>query len=208
MQVRLFGGRFLQSKPSSPSFVLGLSGSPDYRRQTAFYFDRQQISHALTAQIHQTDNRDGAFKAFMPVASTSWLSTLNLRADLPVTRLAVFADLGATARPFQSESTGPHQRAAPLSTMPGLVLPLLPGRWASFTLPGAGLTIRRAARPNRRQAFTDAIRFTIHLGEAEPVQAAGRGGEPVGGLTRLVKIQNPSGEPPGSFPYTFRTPSP
>ena len=94
VQPRLFGGRFLQSAAQS-DFVLGLSGSPDYRRQTPFV-DRQQISPALAAQTHQTDGRDGAFKAFLPVASTSWLSTFNVQADLPITKLAVFADFGAT----------------------------------------------------------------------------------------------------------------
>ena len=44
-RFRLFGGRFLQAVRATRASCMGLSGSPDYRRQTAF-LDRQQISHS------------------------------------------------------------------------------------------------------------------------------------------------------------------
>ena len=161
VQARLFGGRFLQSKAQS-DFVLGLSGSPDYRRQT-FFFDRQQISHALTAQVHQTDGRDGAFKAFVPVASATWLSTLNLTADLPITSLAVFADFGATGefQPLPGRPSG--QR---LFYDAGLSIPLF-GSVAEFYVPVVGSQFQ-SGTPESRQAFTDALRFTIHFEKLNP----------------------------------------
>ena len=161
VQLRLFGGRFLQG-PAQSDFVLGLSGSPDYRRQT-FFFDRPQISHALTAQVHQTDNRDGAFKAFVPVASSTWLSTLNVQAELPVTKLALFADFGATGE-FQFLPGRPNGQR--LFYDAGLSVPLL-GEVAQLFIPLAGSQFQNGT-PENRQAFTDALRFTIHFEKLNP----------------------------------------
>ncbi len=161
VRVRLFGGRFLQSRAQS-DFVLGLSGSPDYRRQT-FFFDRQQISHALTAQTHQTDNRDGAFKAYVPVASSTWLSTLNLTADLPITNLAVFADFGATG---ESQILPGRTASQRLFYDAGLQIPLL-GSVATLYVPVLGSQFQNGT-PENRQAFTDALRFTIHFEKLNP----------------------------------------
>ncbi|MBH8556671.1 M1 family metallopeptidase [Hymenobacter negativus] len=163
VQARLFGGRFLQ-QPSNPEFVLGLSGSPDYRRQTAF-LDRQQISHSVTAQLHQTDDRDGAFKGYLPVADTKWLSTVNLQADLPITRLAVFADFGATHDRFiTSEST--TRAAQRLYYDAGLVVPVLRDI-LQFYLPVAGSQYANGF-PSNRQDFTDRIRFVLNLNTLNP----------------------------------------
>ena len=161
VQLRLFGGRFLQSQAQS-DFVLGLSGSPDYRRQT-FFFDRQQISHALTAQVHQTDGRDGAFKAYLPVTSSTWLSTLNFTADLPITNLAVFADFGATGESQLLPGRSSGQR---LFYDAGLQIPLL-GSVATLYVPVLGTQFQNGA-PESRQAFTDALRFTIHFEKLNP----------------------------------------
>ena len=163
VQMRLFGGRFLQ-QPNNPEFVLGLSGSPDYRRQTAF-LDRQQISHSVTAQLHQTDDRDGAFKGFLPVADTKWLSTLNIQADLPVTNLAIFADFGASHDRFlTSESTS--RSAQRLYYDAGLVVPVLRDI-LSFYLPVAGSQYANGL-PASRQDFTDRIRFVLNLNTLNP----------------------------------------
>jgi len=159
--LRLFGGRLL-SRANYPAFVLGLSGSPDYRRQTAF-LDRQQISHALTAQVHQTDNRDGAFKAFVPVSSSQWLSTLNLQADLPVTGLAVFADFGATAERQLIANRPTPQR---LFYDAGVVVPIIRTIFEVY-LPVAGSQYQNGL-PATRQDFTDRIRFVLNLNQANP----------------------------------------
>jgi hypothetical protein len=162
--VRLFGGRFL-TQSNNPAFVLGLSGSPDYRRQTAF-LDRQQISNSVTAQLHQTDNRDGAFKAFVPIVSSEWLSTLNFYADLPITKLGVFADFGATAerRPVAGR---PAQR---LYYDAGLALPLIRNVLEVY-LPVAGSQYKNGL-PSSRKDFTDRIRFVLNLNQANPFRLA------------------------------------
>ncbi|MCC3152234.1 M1 family metallopeptidase [Hymenobacter sp. BT770] len=160
VSVRLFGGRFL-NQTRDDVFFLGLSGSPDYRRQTAF-LDRQQISHTVTAQLHQTDNRDGAFKAYVPATSGKWLSTLNLKADLPVTRLAVFGDFGATAERQVVEGR-PAQR---LFYDAGVVVPVIRNVFELY-LPVAGSQYQNGL-PNSRQDFTDRIRFVLNLSEANP----------------------------------------
>ena len=162
--ARLFGGRFL-SQTGGPAFVLGLSGSPDYRRQTVF-LDRQQLSPTFAAQRHQTDNRDGAFRAFVPVVSTEWLSTLNLSADLPVTRLGVFADFGATA---EGPRLGfrPNQR---LFYGAGLVVPVVRNVFELY-LPVAGSQYADGL-PASRQNFTDAMRFVLNLNLANPFRLA------------------------------------
>ena len=162
--VRLFGGRFL-SQSNSPAFVLGLSGSPDYRRQTAF-LDRQEISHSVTARLHQTDNRDGAFKAFVPIVSSEWLSTLNLYADLPVTNLGVFADFGVTAK-AQRLVFRPNQR---LFYDAGLALPIIRNVLEVY-LPVAGSQYKNGL-PSSRKDFTDRIRFVLNLNQANPFRLA------------------------------------
>ncbi|WP_460503352.1 M1 family aminopeptidase, partial [Hymenobacter agri] len=161
VQARLFGGRFLQG-PAQSDFVLGLSGSPDYRRQT-FFLDRQQISPTFAAQFHQTDGRDGAFKAFLPVASSSWLSTLNLQADLPITKLAVFADFGATGDTQYLAGRLQDQR---LFYDAGLTVPFFQ-EILQFYVPVVGSQFRNGT-PDSRQAFTDGIRFQIHFEKMNP----------------------------------------
>ncbi|MBX0290877.1 M1 family metallopeptidase [Hymenobacter sp. HSC-4F20] len=159
IRARLFGGHFLKSGSESP-FVIGLSGSPDYRRQTAF-LDRQRISDTFTAQVHQTDDRDGAFKAYLPVSSRRWLSTLGVEADLPVTPLAVFADFGATAE-YRFIVRAPQR----LYYDAGLVLPLAKNILRLY-LPVAGSQYADGL-PSSRQDFTNRIRFVLHLEELNP----------------------------------------
>ncbi|KUG06702.1 M1 family metallopeptidase [Solirubrum puertoriconensis] len=161
-RVRLFGGRFLSQAAESP-YVIGLSGSPDYRRQTPF-LDRRQISDALTAQVHQTDDRDGAFKAFLPVYADKWLTTLNLEADLPKTAFVVFADLGAANRRFTLPGGG-NQR---LFYDAGLALPLLNDAFRLY-LPIAGSQYDNGF-PSSRKNFTDNIRFVLNLQKANPLR--------------------------------------
>jgi hypothetical protein len=166
VSARLFGGRFL-TQSSSNAFVLGLSGSPDYRRQTAF-LDRQQISSSLTAQVHQTDNRDGAFKAFVPAFSAEWLSTLNLQADLPITGLAVFADFGATAERQAVNGTSSQR----LFYDAGVVVPVVRNFFELY-LPVAGSQFNNGF-PDSRKDFTDRIRFVFNLNQANPFRLLDR----------------------------------
>ncbi|GAA4000195.1 hypothetical protein GCM10022408_09040 [Hymenobacter fastidiosus] len=168
VSVRLFGGRFLQNNNSG--FMMGLSGSPDYRRQTAF-LDRQQISNAFTAQVRQTDDQDGAFKGFMPlqngpvgVFSRRWLTTLNLQADLPVTRLSVFADLGATKEYFALDNG--KTQAQRIFYDAGLVVPVVRDV-LQFYLPVAGSQYRNGF-PGSGRDFADQIRFVLKLNQFNP----------------------------------------
>ncbi|MGI4874128.1 MAG: M1 family metallopeptidase [Janthinobacterium lividum] len=166
--VRLFGGRFLQSDDQY-DFVLGLSGSPDYRRQT-FFLDRQQVSNAVTAQLRQTDNRDGAFKTFLPVASTRWLSTLNVQADVPGFPLAVFADLGATSE-FRYLADRPA--AQRLYYDAGVTLPLLRNTFEIY-LPVAGSQFADGF-PATGKEFADGIRFVLNINRLSPLKLLDEG---------------------------------
>ncbi|MBF9143904.1 M1 family metallopeptidase [Hymenobacter properus] len=161
VQLRLFGGRFLQSSTNT-GFVMGLSGSPDYRRQTPF-LDRQQISHTVTAQLHQTDNRDGAFKAFLPVASQRWLSALNAQIDVPGLPLAVFGDLGATSETQFLAGRSTSQR---LFYDAGFTLPIARSIFEIY-VPVAGSQFNNGL-PGSRQEFTDGIRFVLALNKLSP----------------------------------------
>ena len=161
VQFRLFGGRFLQSNSQS-DFVMGLSGSPDYRRQTAF-LDRQQISPALAAQRHQTDDRDGAFKAFVPVYSSDWLSTLNVQVDVPALPISLFADFGASSNsqvlPGRTTAQSTYYDA-------GVTFPLF-NNLVQLYLPVAGSQFANGL-PASRQNFTDGIRFVLNLNQMSP----------------------------------------
>jgi hypothetical protein len=162
VRARLFGGRFFQQAAAGEErYVIGLSGSPDYRRQTPF-LDRRQISDTWTAQVHQTDNRDGAFKAFIPVAATRWLTTLNLEADLPVTPFTVFADFGAADRRYAL----PYGRSQRLFYDAGLALPLLRGAFSLY-LPVAGSQYADGL-PDGFTDLTHRIRFVLDLQKANP----------------------------------------
>ncbi|GAA4375784.1 M1 family metallopeptidase [Hymenobacter koreensis] len=161
-RVRLFGGRFLTQLPNSP-FVIGLSGSPDYRRQTAF-LDRRQISNTWTAQTHQSDDRDGAFKAFLPVFSRKWLATLNLETDLPKTPLIVFADLGVT----NSQQLISPMRNQRLFYDAGLALSTLDGALRLY-VPIVGSQYTNGL-PDGRKDFTDRIRFVFDLQKMNPLR--------------------------------------
>jgi Peptidase family M1 domain len=164
VRLRLFGGRFFQqSAPGEVRYVMGLSGSPDYRRQTIF-LDRQQISDTWTAQQHQSDNRDGAFKAFVPVAASKWLTTLNLEADLPVVPLQLFADFGAT----DQRQLLPGGRSQRLYYDAGVALPLF-SEMISLYFPVAGSQYLDGL-PASRKNFTDNIRFVLNLQKANPLK--------------------------------------
>ncbi len=154
--VRLFGGRFLNKANDSP-FVLGLSGSPDYRRQTMF-LDRQQIAPSLAAQNRQFDERDGAFKAFVPIVSSRWLSTINAEAELPVTPLHVFADVGLVD--FSRSTVARSYYDV------GLSLPLF-RRTLSFYFPVAGSQYADGLPASGRD-FTRQIRFVLRLNQLNP----------------------------------------
>ncbi|WP_426492959.1 M1 family metallopeptidase [Hymenobacter sp. 102] len=165
VRARLFGGTFLKS---SQDFQMGLSGSFDYRRQHTF-LDRQQISPTFAAQLHQTDDRDGAFKGYLPVVSRDWLTSLNLEADLPVTPLAAYADLGL----------GKVRNAGSLSSVTrsyygaGLILPvsqlIIPTakNFLRIYIPVAGSQFSNGL-PESRRDFTSNIRFVLHLERLSP----------------------------------------
>lgn len=165
VQLRLFGGRFLQGGPQS-DFALGLSGGLDYRRQTVF-LDRQQVSPALAAQLHQTDNRDGAFKAFVPVYSTHWLSSLNTQLDVPGLPFAVFADVGlANTVAATTPTLDPGFSSTRTYYDAGLSLPLFKNV-VEFYFPVAGSQFA-SGLPASRQDFTDGIRFVLNLNALSP----------------------------------------
>ncbi|MDU0371938.1 M1 family metallopeptidase [Hymenobacter endophyticus] len=158
VRARLFGGTFLKS---SNDFLMGLSGSFDYRRQHT-YLDRQQISDALTAQVHQTDDRDGGFKGYVPAVSRTWLTTLNLEADLPVTSLAVYGDLGV-GEVFNATASTTTTRTYYGA---GLILPLAKNILRLY-IPVAGSQFANGL-PESRRDFTSNIRFVLHLEQLSP----------------------------------------
>ncbi|GAA4349229.1 hypothetical protein GCM10023185_05790 [Hymenobacter saemangeumensis] len=162
--VRLFAGSFLQ-KNNQQEFYMGLSNSLDYRRQTAF-LDRQESSPALAAFRHQTDDRDGAFKAFLPVLSNNWLTTLNVKADVPKLPLAVFADFGLGSVRDLSAPNFPIQTETRSYYDAGLTVPLF-RELLEFYIPVVGSQFGNGL-PNSRQQFTDNIRFVLRLNNLSP----------------------------------------
>jgi len=162
IQLRAFGGGFLQSRPTT--FAIGMSGSFDYRYQTAF-LDRQRISNTFTQFNHQTDNRDGGFRSFVPVASTKWLAALNLQVDVPRLPLAVFADLGYSPSTSIIGAIDPDASSQRVFYDAGLTVPLL-RNFLEFYIPVAGTQF--GGLPDSRQQFTDNIRFVLNLSEYSP----------------------------------------
>jgi hypothetical protein len=94
VQARFFAGRIFSDDAGKPGWYgLGLSGSPDYKKESIF-LDRSQISNSLAAFRRQTDGGDGGFRNYIPVYASRWLAALNLEADLPLGPLGAYLDLG------------------------------------------------------------------------------------------------------------------
>jgi Peptidase family M1 domain len=152
--LRLFGGRIFGR--SQDYFFLGLSGSPDYLRETIF-LDRSQISQMLQAGQRQTDDRDGGFHGWVPVLSNKWLTTATLEAQVPVIPLTVYGDIGATASATGSTQT--YYGA-------GLVVPLM-GDVLRMYVPLAGSNYD-GDTPNSFGDLSSNLRFSLHLEKLLP----------------------------------------
>ncbi len=152
--VRVFGGRVF-GRPQD-FFFLGLSGSPDYLRETIF-LDRAQIARTLQAGPRQTDDRDGAFHAWVPAVSNRWLTSATLEAQVPKIPLTVYGDLGAA----RSSLTATTVDAWRTYYGAGLVVPVL-GNVLRVYLPLAGSNYAQDT-PASWQEFSSNIRFALHL---------------------------------------------
>ncbi|MGV3642360.1 MAG: M1 family aminopeptidase, partial [Adhaeribacter sp.] len=150
-RARLFAGRIWSQDSSQPGwYALGLSGSPDYRKETIF-LDRSQRSSSLAAFRHQTDGRDGGFRGYTPVYASRWLTALNLDADLPLLPLGVYADLGMTGNFYYGS---------------GFSLSLLKDYFEIY-LPLAGSNYAQDI-PQNFQDFKNNIRFQLRLQALSP----------------------------------------
>ena len=150
--VRGFGGKFF----NDGSYFMGLSGSPDYLKETIF-LDRAQQSDSYRALLDQTDNADGAFKNFIPVFSNEWMTTLNLQTDLPILPFSAYLDLG---------KAGGYDE---LFYGTGLALNLGEG-FFSLYLPIAGSNFVNDT-PENFKDFKQNIRFSLRLNMLNPFKA-------------------------------------
>jgi hypothetical protein len=149
--ARLFGGKFFASD-DVPGFVMGLSGSPDYARETVF-LDRAQKSEGIRAFIDQTDGKDGGFKNYSPLVTDDWLTTLNLETDIPYFPLDAYLDLGRIAG---------HGK-----TVYGAGFALNISTFFSLYLPVAGSNFNDTF-PDSFKDFRQNIRFNLHLNRFNP----------------------------------------
>ena len=154
VSLRLFGGRIL-GRPQD-YFYLGLSGSPDYLRETIF-LDRSRISRALQSGPRQTDDRDGGFHAWLPVFSNRWLGSASLEAQLPKGPFSLYADLGAAQSSLSATVAGPWSTYYGA----GVAASLLGGTLRVY-LPVAGSNYAQD-KPATWGEFTSNIRFALHL---------------------------------------------
>ena len=150
--LRGFAGAIVNKRKQDYIF-LGLSGSPDYLRETVF-LDRAQVSRALRAGPRQTDDRDGGFHAWVPVLSNRWVATAGLEAQVPLVPLTLFGDVGATPG---VRATG----AAQTYYGTGLIVPLL-NNVLRFYLPLAGSSYAHDT-PASWADLSSNIRFSLHL---------------------------------------------
>jgi hypothetical protein len=154
LRARLFGGSFFGTSAANfDYFALGMSGSFDYLKEEIF-LDRSQLSGSFRAFVDQTDGRDGGFRNFLPLASRTWMTTLNLTADLPVTPFALYLDLGTIG--------GAEQ----LYYGSGLVLPVANDVFSVY-LPVAGSNFANGF-PDNFQNFRENVRFLLRLSALDP----------------------------------------
>lgn len=97
INIRSYLGGFI-IKPGTLHSIyrLNMYGSTD-NLMNEIYIDRAQKSEFVTGFVRQTDNRQGAFKSYVPVDTDKWIAALNLQADIPKTPFAVFTDIGMLA---------------------------------------------------------------------------------------------------------------
>src|SRR5688572_979 len=157
-EARLFGGKFFNQ--GEVPFYMGLSGSPDYLRESIF-LDRAQKSEGIRAFADQTDGRDGAFKNFNPIFTDDWLSTLNLETDIPFLPLAAYLDLGKVAG--QDE----------LFYGTGLALNLGKGLFSLY-LPIAGSNFADST-PEDFKEFRQNVRFRLNINMLNPFKFLNEG---------------------------------
>jgi hypothetical protein len=163
LQTRFFAGKFFNDQPLGigyDQFRLGLSSSQDYKKETIF-LDRAQRSSSLTAFVHQTDNRDGAFKNYLPVYADRWLSTLNLVMDLPFTPLSLYGDAGLAS------ITSNSVQIAFNNFYYGSGLSVKGGKLLQFYFPVAGSNFENGL-PASFKDFTRNIRFSLNLAAYNP----------------------------------------
>ncbi len=149
--LRLFAGGIL-NKRRQDFFFLGMSGSPDYLRETIF-LDRSQISRALQAGPRQTDDRDGGFHAWVPVFSNRWLTSATLEAQVPKLPLTVYGDYGLAPTGPGAATKSYYGSGVVLTASGGLLRIYLPIAGSNF----AGDT------PASWSEFSSSIRFALHL---------------------------------------------
>lgn len=160
VHVRWYTGKFFGEAGNPYSvFNLGLSGSQDYKKETTF-LDRSQRSHSLTAFVHQTDNRDGAFKNYLPVYTGRWLSAINLAADVPVLPLSLYTDLGLASVIGETATVSNKFYY-------GSGLSIGGGRLLRFYFPVAGSNFEHHLPASFRD-FTHNIRFVLNLNAYDP----------------------------------------
>jgi hypothetical protein len=167
VQVRWFTGKFFGDnvRPYSP-FFLGLSGSQDYKKEIIF-LDRSQRSKSLTAFVHQTDNREGAFKNYLPVYADRWLSTINLSADLPAVPVILYTDLGLASFNPEPATPGLPTELVRAKLYYGGGLSVTRGKLLQLYFPVAGSNFEHHFPASFRE-FTRNIRFVFNLSAYDP----------------------------------------
>ncbi|MBC7446510.1 MAG: hypothetical protein H7330_00445 [Hymenobacteraceae bacterium] len=150
VSLRVFGGGMLNQRRQD-YFFLGLSGSPDYLRETIFV-DRARRARMIEAGPRQTDDRDGGFHAWVPAFSNRWLAATNLEAQLPKIPLTVYGDLG----------TMPGTGGGATTYYGAGVITSLLGNALRVYLPIAGSNYLQNIPASWRD-FTSNIRFALQL---------------------------------------------
>jgi len=159
--LRLFAGKNFEDYTG---FVMGLSGSPDYLKETIF-LDRAMNNSFLKGYEHQTDGRDGGFKTYVPGAfAMEWMTTLNTEIDLPKLPLRVFADIGL--HEYQGAATDLLYDA-------GLTLPFTPFLDIYFPVAGSNYELGGTKNSHLPESFTefrDNIRVNLRLNALNPFE--------------------------------------
>lgn len=164
IRARLFGGKFF-SQGETP-FYMGLSGSPDYLRESVF-LDRAQRSESMRALVDQTDMRDGGFKNYLPIFTDKWLAAMNVETDLPFLPFSLYLDFGKVAKTDKMFATDTYYYGTGLALNAGKGL-------FSLYLPIAGSNFANTT-PENFKDFRQNIRFSLHLNMLNPFKMLEQG---------------------------------
>lgn len=162
LDLRFFIGRFLYNDNASSRFNLNLSGNSDYLYEHIL-LGRNTVEGHLNQQAMITD---GGFKNYTTVASSNkWLNAINLKSNLPVSFLGLYADVGLsgyTTRNFRGDEV---DEVSDIAYAFGATLIVIPDMFEVY------FPVKLSSDLNQLK-YMEKVRFVLNINLIKPFEMA------------------------------------